>query len=76
MTFEEFLGTTNLPGTAKAQLPSVLSDKTKRELLKRSDAEEIISSSIDGINHGAVESVEVQIRKRLRSIEEMGNGRA
>lgn len=64
-TFEEFINSTSLPNTAKDQLPMVLRTNTKRQLLSRADAEEIISAAVKEINHRSFETMDVLVRKRL-----------
>ena len=66
MTFEEWIKTTSLPSTAKEQLPEALSPKSKKKLLERTDAEEVIASAIDEINRGSVETIDVLVRNRLK----------
>lgn len=66
MTFEEFLATASLPSMAKEQLPNALSESTKNELLKAPDAEKILLTVIDDINHGNVNSIEVLVKEKLR----------
>ena len=65
MTFEEYLKKMNLPNTAKVQLPGVLSEEVKRKLMKITDAEGILKSAIDEINHGSIDSVDALVRKKL-----------
>lgn len=65
-TFEAWIETTSLPSTAKMQLPEALSPKSKKKLLERTDAEEIISAAIDEINRGSVETIDALVRKRLK----------
>ena len=65
MNFKELLAITRLPSMAKAQLPNVISEKTQKKLLKRSDAEEIIISAIEDINHGSIETVENLVLKKM-----------
>lgn len=66
VTFEEWITTTSLPSTAKEQLTGVLSQKTKEKLIKRCDAERIISSAIEDINYGSVEPSDTIITNKLR----------
>lgn len=65
MTFEEWISTTSLPSMAKDQLPNALSEVSKRKLLKRTDAEDIIQFAIDEINRGSVKTVDAIVAERL-----------
>ena len=60
MTFEELLDqactAAHLPEMARIQLPSSLSDKTKRKLLKLSPKE--VAEAVDNVNYGSVESID------------------
>ena len=64
MTFEDLLDkacmAANLPNTAKILLPSALSDKTKRNLLKLSPEEvgRVLAAAIEKVNHGSIESID------------------
>ena len=58
MTFEERLIYTDLPATAKLQLPQMLSDETKSKLAQRDDMEFIICAAIDQIEAGSTERLE------------------
>lgn len=71
MTFEDLLDkactSAHLPNTASDQLPSALSDKTKKKLLKLSPEEvgRVLSEAIDKINYGSVEPIDKLIRKQV-----------
>lgn len=71
MTFEELFDkactTAGLPEMAKMQLPSVLSDKTKKMILKLSPEEvgKMLSSAIDAVNKGSVETIDKLVREQL-----------
>lgn len=71
MTFDELLDqackSAGLPNTARRQLPSALSEKTKQMALKLSPAEfgQILATAIEAVNHGSVESIDTLVRKQL-----------
>ena len=71
MTFEQLMIEINkvgiLPDMAIRELPSVLSDKTKKQMLNREPKElaGLLSSAIDRINHGSIESVDELMKKLL-----------
>lgn len=71
MAFEEYWDEVtklkNIPNTAIEQLPSTLSEKTKKKLMKRKPEEsaEILEAAIDLINRGSVESIDSLIRKLI-----------
>lgn len=71
MSFEELLNkaceSAHLPSTARNLLPRALSDKTKKKLLNLSPEEvgSILNDVIEEINHGAVESIDKLVMKRL-----------
>lgn len=73
MTFGELLDqactAAHLPSMAKDQLPSALSDKTKRKLLKLSPEEvgRVLNTAIDAVNLGSIESVDTLVIKQLRN---------
>ena len=73
MTFEELLDkactAARLPDMARIQLPSALSDKTKRKLLKLSPEEvgRVLSRAIDAVNHGSVKSIDTLVNEQLNS---------
>ena len=58
-----------LPNTAIEQVPSFLSDKTKRKLMKKTPREiaEIVDAAVDKINHGSVEVLDVLIQKEIKA---------
>lgn len=57
-----------LPNTAIKQVPSFLSDKTKKKLMKKSAKEvaDIVDATIDKVNHGSVELLDELIKKELK----------
>lgn len=71
MTFEELLNeacrSAGLPNTARKQLPVCLSEKTKKMALKMSPEEfgKILSTAIEVVNHGSVESIDVLVRNQI-----------
>ena len=71
MTFDELWEQVKqlkvLPDAAIIQIPYILKDSTKKKLCKQSpqDVAEIITSAIDEINRGSVETVDALVRKRL-----------
>lgn len=71
MTFEEYWLEVEklkvLPNTAIKQLPSVLSGKTKSELMRRTaeDAVEILKKAIETIDRGSVESIDNLVTRLL-----------
>lgn len=71
MAFEEYWDEVaklkNIPNAAIEQLPSTLSEKTKKKLMKRKPEEsaEILEVAIDLINRGSVESIDSLIRKLI-----------
>ena len=68
MTFEElWKQVQGLPGTAKDQIPGILSEETKKRLEKLT-ADEVAGSMkavIDEINHGSVLPLDELVNKRL-----------
>lgn len=76
MTFEELLDTACtvacLPSMARKDLPSVLSDKTQKLLLKLPPDKvgSVLSYAIDAINHGSIESIDTLVRKGLECEKE------
>lgn len=72
MKFEELLDeaceSAHLPDLARIQLPSALSEKTKKMAIKISSDELgfILATVIDEINRGSVETVDSLVRKKLR----------
>lgn len=72
MTIEELIdkacAAANLPEMARMQLPSALSDKTKRKILKLSPEEVglLLKTAIDKINAGSVESIDALVQEALR----------
>ena len=71
MTFEELLDkactAAHLPDMSRIQLPSALSDKTKRKMLKLSPEEvgQVLNSAIDAVNHGSVKSIDSLVREQV-----------
>ena len=71
MTFEELLTeackSAHLPEMARIQLPSSLSEKTKRNVMRLSPEElgRVLNTAIEAVNHGSVESVDALVRKQL-----------
>ena len=49
------------------QLPSLLSETTKKKLMKRRPEEtaRLINTTIDEVNRGSVESIDSLVKKRL-----------
>lgn len=58
MTFEELLESMALPSTAKKQLPMILSESIKLQLMQRQNAEDVIRKAIAEINSGSVVGIE------------------
>ena len=56
-----------LPNTAIQQLPSSLSENTKKKLMKIRPEEtvDILKNTIEQINRGCVESIDTLVRKQL-----------
>ena len=71
MTFDELLDqactAAHLPDMARIQLPSALSDKTKKRVMKLSpdDFGRVLASAIDAVNKGSIESVDTLVRKQI-----------
>lgn len=71
MTFEEYWGEVEklkvLPTMAVQQLPSSLSENTKKKLMKRlpDETAKLINTAIEEINRGSIESIDCLIKKRL-----------
>lgn len=68
MTFDEVWSKVkDLPDTALLQIPSVLSESTKKRLEKRTPSEvrNIISEAIEEVNRGSVEPIDVLVRKKM-----------
>lgn len=71
MTFEEYWTEVEklkvLPATAIQQLPSSLSENTKKKLMKRLPDETVrlITTAIEEINRGSIESIDSLVRRRL-----------
>lgn len=71
MTFDELLGeacdSAHLPEMARLLLPSTLSEETKRMVLKLTPEEfgQVLATTIDTVNRGAVESIDSLVRKLL-----------
>lgn len=70
MTFEDYWTEVDklktLPNTAIRQLPSSLSDSTKKRLMKlRTEVTaEILNEAINEVNRGSVESIDSLVRKK------------
>ena len=59
-----------LPGMAVVELPSVLTDYTKKRLLAINDVDhagEIILRAIDKIDHGSLETVDNSVKELLKN---------
>lgn len=73
MTFEKLLEqackTASLPEMARLQLPSALSNSTKKTVLQLSPEElgRVLSVAIDEINHGSVKSIDTLVNEQLNS---------
>ena len=73
MTIEELIDkactAAGLPEMARMQLPSALSDKTKKMVLKLSPEEvgQILSKAINAVNQGSVKSVDKLVIEQLTS---------
>ena len=71
MTFDELLdnacGFAGLPDMARIQLPSALSEKTKKMVMRLSPEEfgKVLSTAIETINRGSTESVDALVRKQI-----------
>lgn len=71
MTFEEYWADVEklkvLSNIAIKQLPSSLSEETKRRLMKKCSVEtvELLSAAIEIVNRGSVESIDSLVRKKL-----------
>ena len=71
MTFEELLDkactTAGLPEMARMQLPSALSDETKKMVMKLKPEElgRVLNEAIDAVNHGSVKSIDMLVRERV-----------
>lgn len=71
MTFEEFWADVEelgvLPDMAIKHIPSALSDKTKKKLMKVGAHEtvRILIDAIEQINHGSIESVDEILKTRF-----------
>ena len=71
MSFEELLDqacvAASLPEMARIQLPSALSVDTKEMLLKLSaeEADVVLSSAIDAVNHGSIKPIDKLVREQL-----------
>ena len=66
MTFDELWGQVQgLPDTAKAQVPSILSENTKKRLTKYTPTEvsRIVLAAVDEIDHGSIETVDALVKK-------------
>ncbi|MBR3124993.1 MAG: hypothetical protein IKF42_06135 [Mogibacterium sp.] len=72
MTFDELFikacESAHLPEMARIQLPNALSDKTKKMVLKLSPEEfgKILSSAINTVNMGSVESIDSLVKKLIK----------
>lgn len=71
MTFDELLNdackSAHLPDMARILLPSALSEKTKRKVMRLLPEEFgcVLSTAIETINKGSVESVDALVRKQI-----------
>lgn len=71
MPFDELMDaaceSAGLPSMARILLPSTLSDKTKKAVMKLKPEMigSILKDAIDQINNGSVESVDMLVRKAL-----------
>ena len=71
MSFKDLLDqackSARLPEMARILLPSTMSEKTKKLVLKLEPEEfgAILKAAIDQIDHGSVESVDVLVKKSL-----------
>lgn len=71
MTLDELLDqackSAGLPDMARLLLPSALSEKTKKMLLRLSPEElgHVLATAIETINRGSVESVDTLVRKQI-----------
>ena len=71
MTFEEYWREVDmthlLPAMAIDQIPSSLSNSTKKRLMKRNPEETatMLREAIEKINRGSVESIDSLVRKKL-----------
>lgn len=72
MTFEELLTeackSAGLPDMARLLLPSTLTEKTKKDVMKLSPEEfgTVLKAAIDQIDHGSIEGVDELVRKALQ----------
>lgn len=72
MTFDELLDqackSAHLPEMARIQLPSSLSEKTKRNVMRLSPEElgQILANAIDTVNHGSIESIDALMNRALK----------
>lgn len=68
MLFEELWELVEgLPDTAKLQIPEVLTAVTKKKMagISPEKVRDIVLASIDEVNHGSIEPLDVLINKRL-----------
>jgi len=71
MTFDELLDqactAAHLPDMAKMQLPSALSERTKKRVMKLSPEEfgDILSRAINKVNRGSIESIDALVREQV-----------
>ena len=68
MTFEDvWREVKGLPDTAMVQVPSVLSDATKKKLAERTPAEieKLVAEAIEEVNHGSILPLDTLINRRL-----------
>ncbi len=76
MSFEKLLDqacvTAHLPEMARIQLPSTLSNETKKAVMKLSPEKlgAILKAAIDKINCGSVESVDALVRDNIRGMRQ------
>ena len=71
MTFEEYWREVDkthlLPAMAIVQIPTSLSNSTKKKLMKKQPEEtaRLINTAIDEVNRGSIESIDSLVKKRL-----------
>lgn len=71
MTFDELLDractAAELPDIARMQLPSALSEQTKKKVANLTPEEfgRMLSAAIESVNRGSIESIDTLVRKML-----------
>lgn len=71
MSFDELLTaaceSAGLPNTARIQLPSAISKDTQKKVMKLTPEEfgKVLTTAIDTVNKGSVESIDTLVRKQL-----------